>query len=112
MCALHQIRAEKSLGPGEERHEDESDNDEHEAGDPLEQELVARERVTDERRRRVEQDEHEREGEDERKARDDDAWRGPWLAQTVRLDRRGRRGARKGPGELLPERQASRRKDR
>ena len=39
--------AEQPLGPGQQAHEDEPEDDQHETGDLLEQELVAQDRAAD-----------------------------------------------------------------
>ena len=60
------------LGPRQQPHECEPEHDEHEAGDPLEQELVLEQAPADERGPHAEQDEDGREAEHERDARDHD----------------------------------------
>ena len=69
----------------------EPDDDEHEAGDLLQQELVAEERAADDRSADTERHEDGREAEDERDAGDDDATRRARLAEAVGLDGGDRR---------------------
>ena len=86
--ALEQPGADQPLGPRQQPHEGEAEDDEHEAGDLLEEELVVDERAADERGGGAEQDEHGGEAGDERDARRDHPPRRPRLAEPVGLDRR------------------------
>ena len=85
--ALDEAGADEPLGPRQQPHEGETEDDEHEARDLLEQELVAEEAVAEERGADAERDEDRREAEDERDARDDDPPGHPrppsWSASTA-----------------------------
>ena len=85
--SLDEPGADEPLRPGEQAHEDEAEDDQDEARDLLEQELIAREREPDGGRARAEEHEHGDEPGDEREAGDDDAAGGSRLAQPLRLDR-------------------------
>ena len=61
--------ADEPLGPRQEAHEREPEHDEHEPGDPLEQELIAEDPPPDERGTDAEQHEERREPDHERHAR-------------------------------------------
>ena len=87
---LQQTCADEALGPGQEPHEGEPEDDEDEACDLLEQELVLEDSPSDERGSDPEQDEDGRETEDERNARDDDAAARAGPAELVGVDGRHR----------------------
>ena len=85
---FEQARADEPLGPRQETHEGKAEDDEDEARDLLEQELIREEPPPDERSPDSEQDEDGRESEDERNARDDDATARSRPAELVGVDSR------------------------
>ena len=84
--ALHEAGADEPLGPRQQAHEGEAEDDEDESCHPLEQELVVEEAGPDELGADAEGDEDGREAEHERDAREHDPPRRPALAEPVRLD--------------------------
>ena len=87
--ARQEPRRDHAFRPRQETEEDKAEYDENETGD-LELALGVQ-RAADRGGRRAEQHEHDREAEDERQARDDDASCGARLAEAARVDR-GYRG--------------------
>ena len=103
---LQETGTDEPLGPRKQPHEREAEDDEHEPRDALEQELVAEDPTTDERRADPEQHEERREPEDERHAARDHAPRRARLPEPVGVDGRDR-------GEIRrDERQDARREER
>ena len=89
--ALYEAGADKSLRPGQQAHEREPEDDEHEARDALEQKLVPEEPCSKELRPDPETHEHRGEPEHERDAREHNPASGAAFAKPFSLDGRHRR---------------------
>ena len=84
--ALHEAGTDEPLGPGQEAHEGEPEDDEDEPCHLLEQELVAEDAGPDQLGTDAERDEDGREADHERDAGENDPPRGSALAEPVGLD--------------------------